>query len=163
MQFGGGSSLFSLGVLHFTSARSAWILDLATSATVLDGTSTDKIGGTTTAADQQSLNLDARIGKRFYQTPPSKVVSFQTIAIEGGWTDQMVDVSAGNVRQAIWNVGLNGELGGAYMLTSSVSLGGTALLSAGYVSLKRDNPIAREESTGFYSGIRVLIALGLYF
>lgn len=163
MQFGGGSSLFSLGVLRFTSARSAWILDLATSATILDARSTDKLGGTTTSADQQFLSLDARIGKRFYQAPRSRVVSFQTIAVESGLSDQMVDFTAGNVRRTIWNVGLNGELGGAYMLTSAVSLGGTAMLSAGYLSLKEDNPAARNTGHGYYSGIRVLIALGLYF
>src|SRR5258705_13287062 len=41
MQFGGGSSLFSLGVLKFTSPRSAWLLDLATSASILNAKSTD--------------------------------------------------------------------------------------------------------------------------
>ena len=37
MQFGGGSDLFSLGVLLFTSPRSAWLLDFSNSVTVLDG------------------------------------------------------------------------------------------------------------------------------
>src|SRR6266516_794598 len=60
MQFGGNANLFSLGVLHFTSARSAWILDLSNSTTVINATNTDKFGGTTSSADQQFINLDAR-------------------------------------------------------------------------------------------------------
>src|SRR5213592_1867175 len=99
MQFGGNSNLFSLGVLHFSSARSAWILDLSNSVTVLNATNTDKFGGTSTSADQQFINLDARLGKRHYHTGNAKVVSFQTLALEGGWSDQMVNVAAGNVRQ----------------------------------------------------------------
>ena len=163
MQFGGNSNLFSLGVLHFTSERGAWLLDLSNSATVLNATNTDKLGGTTTSADQQFISLDARLGRRFYQTRHSKVVSFQTLALEGGWNDQMIDFAAGNVRQTTWNAGINGELGGAYMLTSSVSVGGTATLSAGYFSFKRNDPADRQTGHGYYNGIRVLIALGLYF
>ncbi len=83
MQFGGNSNLFSLGVLHFSSARSAWILDLSNSVTVLNATNTDKFGGTSTSADQQFINLDARLGKRHYHTGNAKVVSFQTLALEG--------------------------------------------------------------------------------
>jgi len=164
VQFGGGSSLFSLGLLRFTSARSAWLLDIASSAQFLSSTSTDKFGGGTSSADQQFVNLNARIGKRFYQAPRRKVVSFQTLAVEGGWRDQMVDISAGNIRQTLWNVGLNGELGGAYMVTPSLSLGGTAIMSAGYFEMKRNNPAAREKGHGYYlNGIEVLFALGLYF
>src|SRR5437667_11951112 len=86
MQFGGNSNLFSLGVLRFTSARSAWLLDLSNSALVLDATNTDKLSATTTSADQQAISLSARLGKRSYQTGHPKVVSFRTLALEGGWS-----------------------------------------------------------------------------
>src|SRR5689334_2136899 len=99
MQFGGNANLFSLGVLRFTSGHSAWLLDLANSATVINATSTDKFSGTTTSADQQFINLDVRLGKRFYQARHVKIVSFQTLAVEGGMSDQMIDMSAGNLRQ----------------------------------------------------------------
>jgi len=163
MQFGGNANLFSLGVLRFTSTHSAWLLDLSNTASVLNATSTDKLSGTTSSADQQFINLDARLGKRFYQTRHARVVSFQTLAVESGLTDQMIDVSAGNVRQTTWNAGINGELGAAYMLTSGVSVGGTASVSAGYFSFKRDDPIASQTGHGYYNGIRVMVALGLYF
>lgn len=164
MQFGGGSSLFSLGVLRFTSSRSAWLLDVATSAQFLDAKSTDKFGGTTTSADEQFVNVDVRVGKRFYQAPRRKVVSFQTLAVEGGFSDQMVDVPQGNVRQTLSYLGLNGEIGGAYMVTSALSLGGTGSISVGHYTVKQDNPLASDKGNGWYvNGIRVLFALGLYF
>lgn len=164
MQFGGGSDLFSLGVLRFTSARSAWLLDLSTSVTFVNARSTDKFGGTTTSADQQFVNFAVRLGRRTYQSPRRSVVSFQTLAVEGAVQDQMIDVSVGNVRQTIWSAGLHGELGGAYLLTPSVSVGGTAGISAGYLSFKQDDPAAADKGSGFYfDGVRVVLALGLYF
>jgi hypothetical protein len=162
MQFGGNSNLFSLGVLHFTSARSAWLLDLSNAANVINATSVDNVG-TTTSADQQYINLDARLGKRFYQTGQPKVASFQTLALEGGLSDQAFDLNGTHYRQTSTYAGLNGELGAAYMLTSGVSVGGTASVSAGYLSFKRNDSIARQEGHGYYNGIRVLVALGLYF
>jgi hypothetical protein len=164
MQFGGGSSLFSLGVLRFTGPRRAWLLDVSTSAQFLDAKTTDKLGGTTTAGDEQFVDVDVRIGKRFYQTPHRKVVSFQTLAVEGGFSDQMVDVPQGNIRRTISYTGLGFEIGGAYMLTSSVSLGGTGTIGGGYFTRKDDDPFVRRTGHGWYmNGIQVLFALGLYF
>ena len=162
MQFGGSSNLFSLGVLRFTSAHSAWLLDLSNAANVITATGTDNVG-TTTSADQQYINLDARLGRRFYQTGHPKVVSFQTLALEGGLTDQAFDLTGTHYRQTNTYAGINGELGGAYMLTSGVSVGGTASLSAGYLSFKRNDSFTKQQGHGYYNAIRVLVALGLYF
>ena len=162
MQFGGNANLFSLGVLKFTSDHSAWLLDLSNAANVISATSTDNFG-TTTSADQQYMNLDARLGKRFYQTRHPNVVSFQTLALEGGLTDQAVDLTGSHYRQTSTYAGLNGELGGAYMLTSGLSIGGTASLSAGYLSFKGNDSFAKQSGHGYYNNIRVLVALGLYF
>jgi len=162
MQFGGGSNLFSLGVLKFTSAHSAWLLDLSNAANVITATGTDNFG-TTTSANQQYINLDARLGKRFYQSRQTKVVSFQTLAVEGGLTDQAFDLTGSHYRQTNTYVGLNGEFGGAYMLTSGVSLGGTASISTGYLSFKGNDSFSRQKGHGYYNSVRVMVALGLYF
>jgi len=162
MQFGGNSNLFSLGILRFTSAHSAWLLDLSNAANVINASSTDNFG-TTTGADQQFINLDARLGKRFYQTGHPKVVSFQTLALEGGLTDQMFDLAGSHYRQTSTYAGINGELGAAYMLTSGVSVGGTASLSAGYLSFKGNDSFTKRKGHGYYNTVRVLVALGLYF
>lgn len=162
MQFGGNSNLFSLGILRFTSGHSAWLLDLSNSANVINATSTDNFG-TTSKADQQFINLDVRVGKRFYQTRHPKVVSFQTLALEGGLTDQAFDLTGTHYRQTTTYVGINGELGGAYLLTSGVSIGGTASFSAGYLSFKGNDSFATQKGHGYYNTVRVMVALGLYF
>ena len=163
MQFGGGTNLFSLGVLKFTSPRGAWLLDLSTDASFLDAKETDQFG-TTTSADQQFIGVSARLGRRFYQAPGRRVVSFQTIGFEGGLNDQMVDFPGGSARQTTTYYGLNGELGGAYMLTGGVSVGGTASISGGRFMRKRHDPISTLKGDGWYvNGIQVLFALALYF
>lgn len=162
MQFGGNANLFSLGILRFTSGHSAWLLDLSNAANVITATSTDNFGATT-SADQQFINLDVRLGKRFYQARHPKVVSFQTLALEGGLTDQAFDLTGTHYRQTNTYVGINGELGGAYMLTSGVSIGGTASLSAGYLSFKGNDSFGRAKGHGYYNTVRVMVALGLYF
>ncbi len=162
MQFGGNSNLFSLGVLKFTSAHSAWLLDLSNAANVITATGTDNVG-TTTSANQQYINLDARLGKRFYQTRQTKVVSFQTLALEAGLTDQALDLTGTHYRQTNTYAGINGELGGAYMLASGLSVGGTASFSAGYLSFKGNDSFSKQTGHGYYNSIRVLVALGLYF
>lgn len=161
MQFGGNANLFSLGLLHFTSPRSAWLFDVRTSTSVVDAKSTDNFG-TATSADNQFINLDVRLGKRFYRTR-TNVVSFHTLGIEGGWTDQKADVTGTHVYLSQWNAGINLELGAAYMLSDGVSVGGTALFSAGYQSYKVKDSFRKETGHGYYDDIRVLISLGLYF
>jgi hypothetical protein len=162
MQFGGNANLFSLGILRFTSAHSAWLLDLSNAANVINATRRDNFG-TTNSADEQFINLDVRLGRRFYQTRHPKVVSFQTLALEGGLTDQALDLTGTHYRQTTTYAGINGELGGAYMLTSGVSVGGTASISAGYLSFKGNDSFGRDKGHGYYNTVRVMIALGLYF
>ena len=162
MQFGGNANLFSLGVLKFTTDHSAWLLDLSNAANVISATNTDNVG-TTTSADRQYINLDARLGKRFYHTGHPKVVSFRTLALEGGLTDQAFDLAGTHYRQTSTYAGINGELGGAYMLTSGLSLGGTASLSAGYLTFKANDAVTKQTGHGYYNSVRVLVALGLYF
>lgn len=162
MQFGGSVNLFSLGVLRFTSPRGAWLLDLSTGAQFLDAEQTD--GVTTTSADQQFIDVAARLGRRFYQTPGRRVVSFQTIALEGGLADQMFEGAFGSVRQTVTSYGLNGEIGGAYMLANAVSIGGTALVSVGRFKLNRKEVGTTTEGTGWYiNGVAVVFSLAIYF
>jgi len=162
MQFGGNANFYSLGVLRFTGPRGAWILDLSNSTTVIDAKNTDNVG-TVTNADQQIISLDTRLGRRFYQARQSKIVSFQTLALEFGWSDQLINFPTNHFRQTRWNSGLGLELGAAYMLSPGISLGGTAGLSAGYLSYKQHTTVDHETGHGFYSGVRVFVALGIYF
>ncbi|HMG19514.1 MAG TPA: hypothetical protein VK573_12370, partial [Gemmatimonadales bacterium] len=60
VQFGGGVNLFSLGVLRFTSPKSAWLLDVDASAFILNGKLTDNFGGGTTDAHDHFKSVNAR-------------------------------------------------------------------------------------------------------
>jgi len=164
MQFGGSADLVSLGVLRFTSPRGAWLLDVSSDATVLDAKQTNTLSATTYSADRQFLSVNVRLGRRFYQVPRRRVLSFETVAVEGGLSDQMVDFAGSNLRQTNTNFGVHGEVGGAYMLTGGVSLGGTAGISVGRFKFKAHDSVSTTDGNGWYvDGIRVLFALGLYF
>ena len=164
VQFGGGLNLFSFGVLRFTSPRSAWVLDLTTYAQFLDSKRTDNLGGGTTSADDQVIAIDARLGRRFYQSPRRQVVSFQSFGVEGALLDQFSDYPTGTIRRTVWSAGLHGDVGGSYMVTQSLSLGASAGISAGYFSRKDTDFSFTSKGSGWYiDGVRVVFLAGLYF
>jgi hypothetical protein len=92
-------------------------------------------------------------------------VSFQSFAVEGGYYDRTLDFSVGaRSRIQQWNAGLYWEAGAAYRVTSSLSLGGTASISSGYLYRKREDPGNTFKGGGFYfQGIQAVFAVGIYF
>jgi hypothetical protein len=163
MQFGGGSSLFNLGVLRFTSPKSAWLLDFDVTAVLVSGKFTD-ISGTSDADDKSATGL-LRLGRRSYHRPRGKVVAFHSVAAEFGYQYRKLDLGGGS-RQVInqWSTGLYTDVGAAYRLTSSLSLGGNASVSGGYVKRKIEQPLGTLKGNGFYfQGLQVLFAVGIYF
>src|SRR6266550_3182674 len=83
-QFAGGTSFASLGVLRFTAPTRAWLLDFRFTG----GHSHDKdyVQDTLVGDGYTSkANVDARIGRRFYQGRGKSVVSFQTVGLLGGY------------------------------------------------------------------------------
>jgi hypothetical protein len=165
MQFGGGSSLFNLGILRFTSQRSAWLLDVDVTAVLVNGTFTD-VSGTTESDDKSAVGF-LRLGRRSYHRPRGKVVAFHSFATEFGYQYLKRDIGAGgNLSIKQWSAGLYADVGAAYRLTPNLSLGGNASVSAGY--LKRRSQQAFTTATlkgdGFYfQGLQVLFAVGIYF
>ena len=163
MQFGGGADLFSLGALRFTSARSAWLLDLDVFARRTDGEFTD--GSGPHPAKDRVMDVGVRIGRRGYRTPRGKVVSFHSIAIEGYYTKSEVDFGAiGRSLYDAWSAGLYTDVGAAYHVASNLSLGGIASLGGGYIYTKQEQTTATLETDGFYlRGIRVVFAATISF
>ena len=83
-QFAGGTSFASLGVLRFTAPTRAWLLDFR----FMGGHSHDKdyVQDTLVGDGYTSrANVDARIGRRFYQGRGKAVVSFQSVGVLGGY------------------------------------------------------------------------------
>lgn len=163
MQFGGGSSLFSLGLLKFTSPKSAWLLDFEITAVLVNGTFAS--GGGTSDAKDRDTNGFIRLGRRSFHKPRGKVVPFHSVAAEWGYQNSTTDLGNGN-RQFVnqWNAGLYIDVGGVYRLTPSFSVGGNASLSGGYLERSIETFSGNFKGNGPYiQGVRVLFAVGIYF
>jgi len=134
-QFSGGTSFASLGVLRFTSPARAWLLDFRFAG----GHSHDRAYSSDTLISDgfaSTANVEARIGRRFYQGRGKSVVSFQTIGLLGGYTHGCTKVTQAAVSNGSctngWTAGAFGDLGGAYLITRRFSIGGAATLAFSY-------------------------------
>ena len=165
VQFGGGLNLFSLGALRFTAPRRAWLLDLGVSAVIVNGKSTDPFGGGTADAHDHFTAVSARVGRRFYGGGRGKIAPFHAIALEGGYQNRESEPIPGTrlVAQQTY-AGLYWEVGAAYRIASSLSVGGTGSVSAGYLHRKQENPTTIFKGNGFYlNGVQVQLVVGIYF
>ncbi len=135
LQFGAGASLASVGALKFTSPTRAWLLDLQLSAG--HSHSTAEFSPDTVSEQFSSrASVTARAGRRFYEVRHRAVAGYQTLGVLAGF---MHDCSGSSGFQGSgggclngWTAGAFGELGGAYLLTSHLSIGGGAAASFSY-------------------------------
>lgn len=164
VQVGASFALANIGILRFTSSRSAWLLRLDVNAEFLSGTHTDLTGASTDVNDR-TVYFAAGLGKRFYQAPRHKVRSFQSLGVVGSYVDQKQSFPSGPTYTTTRSAaGLFGELGAGYWVTSNLSLGGTATASAGYSHHSTDNAGDKIRENGwFVSGVNVMLVVGLYF
>jgi len=163
VQFGAGFGLANVGILRFTSPRSAWMLLLDVSGEFLNGTRTDVLGATSDQKDH-TVGIATGVGKRFYQAARHKVRSFQSIGVAGSYQDQKQSITGTTFTFTQWRAGALGELGAGYWVTQNLSLGGTANVSAGYSHRLTDGGASKVDENGwFVSGVNVLLVFGLYF
>ena len=162
VQFGAGFGLANVGVLHFSSPHSAWMLQLDVGAEYLSGTQTTV--GAVSDVDDRNVTFGAGIGRRFYQAPRHNVRSFVSVGAAGSLSDQKQTIGAATYTFTTSRAGLFFELGGGYWVTPNLSLGGTASVAGGLSHRVSDNSSTRISETGwFVSGVNVLLAVGLYF
>ena len=164
LQFGAGSGfgVANVGILRFSSPRSALMLRLDFSGEFLNGTRTGV--GVSEDQDERSVFAAAGLGKRFYQASRHKVRSFQSIGVFGSYQDNKQSFAGTVFRTNDWRAGLFGELGAGYWITPNVSLGGTATVSGGRSHRQTENGTDEVSETGwFVSAVDVLLVVGLYF
>lgn len=163
VQFGGGLSLPSIGFMRFTSPRSAWLLNFDFNGTFLTGTRTAV--GSSSDTEDRTVAFFGDVGRRFYQDLRQKVRSFQSVGLRGGYINRKFTVGPGSdVEQKQWFAGVMGELGAAYWVTPSLSIGGSASVSTGYTHNDRSDPGGTEKLKGlFVSGVDLMFVVGLYF
>lgn len=163
LQFSGNFDLLGLGIMRFTGPRSAWLFTLDMAGAVGDTKRVDTVGGTTSGSEHLVF-LAVGIGKRVYQAPHNRVRSFQSIGVTAGFNDQKFDLGTTTVKVNAWNAGLLGQLGGAYWVTPSLSIGGTASAGALYTHSVRTDPSGKATDHRFsISGVDAFFAIGLYF
>jgi hypothetical protein len=135
LQFGAGASLASVGALKFTTPTRAWLLDLQLTAG--HSHSTTRFSSDTVADEFFShAQLTARVGRRFYEVRHREVAGYQTLGVLAGFTHLCSGTSGfqagGGFCANGWTAGAFGELGGAYLLTSHLSIGGGGAASFSY-------------------------------
>lgn len=129
-QFGGGTSFAGLGFLRFTAPRRAWLLDFHFTG----GHSHDYQYANDTLTGQgltSNATVDARIGRRFYQSRGRSIESFQTVGALGGFAHSCLEVTPPTVGSCAngWTAGVFGEVGAAYLITRRFSIGGAATMA----------------------------------
>ncbi len=154
-QFAGGTSFASLGVLRFTAPTRAWLLDFRFAG----GHSHDRqyVQDTLVGDGYTSkANVDARVGRRFYQGRGKSVVSFQTVGLLGGFAHACSALRqspfAGGSCSNGWTAGAFGELGAAYLITRRFSIGGTATATFSYQRTTQRSSGGAVDKAWAYSG-----------
>jgi hypothetical protein len=130
-------------VVWFTAPRRGWLLDFR--LTGGHSHATDRFSDSVTVDGFTSdLNVNARMGRRFYQGRGKSLVSFQTLGAIAGYTHgcQGGESYTDFCRNG-WTAGVFAELGGAYLITQRFSIGGT-----GSVSFSYDRSTTRSPSFG---------------
>lgn len=150
MQFGGGLTLGSLGVVMFTAPTRAWLLDVAASGGHDKATAHRTVPTDTTVTSYASrADLSVRIGRRFYQARSGKIASFQTLGVLGGFTHSAGSSGGSAVETNGWSAGVLGEAGAAFFVASKFSIGGAAGLTISYARSVSKSPARRSVSWSY--------------
>lgn len=168
-QFGGGASLLTLGVLRFSSPRSAWVLDARVSGGHGHSESTfaDSTGDTTFTSFSSNAGVTFRVGRRFLRTARRAVVTFFGFGVLGGFSHD-AGGSGRNVGESNgWNAGAFGELGGTYLVNDNFGVGVTSDAAVTYnrSTSKSTNPPPSRRTTWSYSASapNIRLVVTLYF
>lgn len=168
-QFGGGVSLVTLGVLRFSSPRSAWVLD----ARVSGGhghselTFADSTGDTTITSFTSNAGVTFRVGRRFLRTARRAVVTFFGFGVLGGFAHDAGGSGRSGGESNGWNAGAFGELGGTYLVDDNFGVGVTADAAVTYnrsTSKTKDFPSLRRTTWSYSaSAPNIRFVATLYF
>ena len=168
-QFGGGASLLTLGVLRFSSPRSAWVLDARVSGGHGHSASTfaDSTGDTTITSFNSNAGVTFRVGRRFLRTARRAVVTFFGVGVSGGFSHD-AGGSGRNVGESNgWSAGAFGELGGTYLVNDNFGVGVTTDAAVTYnrSTSKSTSPPSVRRTTWSYSASapNVRFVATLYF
>ncbi|HEX9393667.1 MAG TPA: hypothetical protein VF923_03390 [Gemmatimonadales bacterium] len=140
-----------VGLLRFTSPRSAWAINVTVSGGHSHTTTSDT--GGTSAQYTSAAALTVRVGPRSYHAVMPSVALFHTFGILGSFGHQcFVQPFPPSSCQNGWNAGVFGDFGGEYFPTRFFSLGSSIGASFSYGrSYARISP-TRKVTTWSYGG-----------
>lgn len=142
--------LTSAGVMRFMSPRTALVLD----AGVLNASTEEEEAGNTV---ENSMNLmSLRLGFRQFMPIASRVNGFWTAGAQYGTGSQTQDVGAAESERTESNIGVFGQFGANYHVTSNIAVGIAYDVSLVQVSGKERTPGNPDIDV---SGHRLLAAL----
>lgn len=135
----------SVGFLKFRSPTAAWLVDVSASfqslSAEVDG---EEVG------DSDGFGLGLRLGSRSYRSLSARTLGFTSFGGQASFGSIDDDGDETSTR----GLGVFGELGGAYMVTSNLSLGASFGGALDYVSRTQENPFGPEVET---SGVRLRV------
>lgn len=122
VEFLPSTSISEAGVLRFNTPTRAWVLDGSA------GFDRETASGGSLPGDQtsQSLNVNARLGPRWYHTANERVLRFLGLGVTGGYASARQTIGS---KADYWSAGAYGELGLQYLFTRHLGLGGRATLT----------------------------------
>lgn len=134
-----------IGVLRFSDARRAWLLDGR-----LAGTSyrdrfeqTDTTSATLINRSQRSFETSVRLGRRRFRAIGPSLVAFRTFGLTASLaTFRGSDSRGSDASSTDWRGGLFADLGAAYLPTRRLSVGFTTTVAASYGRQRRDDDYA---------------------
>jgi hypothetical protein len=168
LQFGGNLDLATFGIMRFSGPRSALVLNFDVAGQFLKGTLTQSSVGVSDANDHTFL-FRVSVGRQSYHPIRAKVRAFHTIGLTGAYVDQRNTLGVGfDQKYKAWSGGLLAQAGGAYWLSSNISLGGTASFSAEYTHRHTTQNAGGGTSELKQHGVvlvgpDVALVLGIYF
>jgi len=168
LQFGGNLDLATFGIMRFSGPRSAVVLNLDVAGQFLKGTLIQSSVGVSDANDHTSF-FRASIGRQSYHAIRSRVRAFHSFGLTGGYLDQQNTFGVGiSQKSTAWFGGLLAQAGGAYWLSSNISLGGTGSLSTTYqhrhTTQTGGGGTSELKQHGIViSGLDVALVLAIYF
>ena len=158
-QFTGGS-FSSLGVLKFSSASSALVLDVHVGGVHQEHfirDSLDELGS--------NASISLRVGRRSYRSVADRVVAQHTLGVGVGF-DHSVSASPGfgSFSNNGWTAGPFGELGAAYLITPHLAVGATGSVSVTYGRSSGKGSTGIKTRSWFLGGnTGILFSLTLFF
>ncbi len=102
---------------------------------------------------ESNASISFKLGRRFFQAPEQKIVSFQTLGFLGAFSHNGGGSSGGGSAETNgWSAGLFGELGAGFFVASKLSLGGIATATLSYARSRTTTSTGVRSTSWSYQG-----------